>query len=229
MVAYYSQDYLRKMCLDLFSNKSFDEQYYYHSLCEIFKKEKEYLNANCNTTLLILIDLLENSNYNTPRLHWISNQIKNCITNIVFASIDDVKGSHEPLDEMMIAVKKDLAQKEKYCDKEESCKKKDHCDSNNKKLSPEDLKELFLSLYKRFTPGPDNNIVLPPKGEIGYISLRDNMTIPGKTYNMRFVIDDQGNVLRMDGFPLEKKSNADYESLYAGMIGQVMQYQQVED
>lgn len=95
-------------------------------------------------------------------------------------------------------------------------------------LGDEEVKKIFLNKYKQFVKTPQDTFKLPPIGEEGNILVKDNSTIPGKTYSLNFKVDHEGKVLSMITPPILKAEPESYDSIYEGLLGQIMEYQKVK-
>ena len=95
-------------------------------------------------------------------------------------------------------------------------------------VTDEEIAEFFRKKYTSFPPSAHPELQYPAEGSTIIMKLRDNLSFPGKTYFAQFEIDHNGKVLRMVGEPKTPNLNRDYSKIYQGLLGQVMEYQEVK-
>lgn len=87
---------------------------------------------------------------------------------------------------------------------------------------PEAVKKYFLMKHK-FLPNPEGAFKYPKEGETDIIRSGDNMTIPGIRYMINYVIDHEGNILDIKGYPEQILEKTTYEDIYKGLIGKLFE------
>lgn len=91
-----------------------------------------------------------------------------------------------------------------------------------------DIKAYFENKVTSFSA--DSGIDFPAKGETIIINYKDNMSFPGRTFLMDFLVDDEGKVIKMIGAPIETSpEKPDFKAIYAGLVGEILEYQQVNE
>lgn len=116
-----------------------------------------------------------------------------------------------------------------YVIKEENCNiineyKCDKCADENEN----DIKSYFENKITRFNP--EDKIDYPPEGQTQIIHYKDNISFPGKTYSMDFLIDHSGKVIKMIGMPIQiNTEKPNFNEIYAGLIGDILEHQKVDD
>ena len=61
----------------------------------------------------------------------------------------------------------------------------------------------------------------PPEGKTSVISSGDNMTIPGVMYFVDYVIDHDGNILDIRGYPRKQLEQENYEQVYSKLMDSI--------
>jgi hypothetical protein len=61
----------------------------------------------------------------------------------------------------------------------------------------------------------------PPKGETSVITTGDNITIPGIMYYIDYVIDHEGKILDIKGYPRKRLEQEGYEQVYAKLMDSI--------
>lgn len=80
----------------------------------------------------------------------------------------------------------------------------------------EALKAYFLQKQKHLDS--NGNFEYPCEGCTAIIASGDNMTIPGYFFTINYVIDHNGDVVDIKGYPEMKKTRAQYEEVYSDLI-----------
>lgn len=103
---------------------------------------------------------------------------------------------------------------------------KNNC-CKNINLKNEELNLLFWNYYKEnpFHPKANDQYKLPPKGETMILGTYNNTLIPGKNYFMKFKINHLGEILDWAQYPQDTVSKKDFDAIYQGLLGQIMEYQ----
>lgn len=92
-----------------------------------------------------------------------------------------------------------------------------------------DLREYYFKQDLKFAPCDNPNLHYPESG-FGEMFFDDEDRFPGHLIRVHCVIDKDGNVKDIIGIPREKNSGSyrtasDYDALYSGLMGQIMEYQ----
>lgn len=119
-----------------------------------------------------------------------------------------------------------------YVIKEDEYKTSDECECNECHKSTDedeiDIKSYFENKITHFNP--EDEIDYPPEGQTQIIHYRDNISFPGKTYSMDFLIDHSGRVLKMIGMPIQiNTEKPNFNEIYAGLVGDILEHQQIND
>ena len=93
----------------------------------------------------------------------------------------------------------------------------DTLDLNNNQA----VKEYFLQENKHLEN--NGNFPYPQKGSTAIITSGDNMTIPGIRYIINYIIDHDGNIVGIQGFPRQELGQADYEEIYSDLVNSIFQ------
>lgn len=115
-----------------------------------------------------------------------------------------------------------------------------NCDCNNnldfltnnenidKELNYQNIKDYYEKNIKSFKNNQD--VTIPKPGKTMVVHYRDNTTFPGKEYLIDFLIDHNGDVLKMMTNPVEVVNDIPtFEDTYAGLVGQILNYQKVNN
>ena len=94
-------------------------------------------------------------------------------------------------------------------------KEVDCLDVNDK----EKLRAYFLKENKHLKN--NGKFPYPPEGETSVISTGDNITIPGVMYFIDYVIDHNGNILDIKGYPRKQLDQESYEQVYAKLMDSI--------
>lgn len=94
-------------------------------------------------------------------------------------------------------------------------KEADCLDINDK----EKLRAYFLKENKHLKN--NGKFPYPPEGETSVISTGDNVTIPGVMYFIDYVIDHNGNILDIKGYPRKQLDQESYEQVYAKLMDSI--------
>ena len=91
---------------------------------------------------------------------------------------------------------------------------------------PEDLEDLeavkaYFLKKNKVLKNPNGNFVYPPVGSTAIITSGDNMTIPGVRFNLNYVIDHEGNILDIQGYPERVLERQSYEEIYQGLVNKL--------
>lgn len=98
----------------------------------------------------------------------------------------------------------------------------------DKELNYQNVKDYYKEKIKSFKDNPDVNI--PEVGKTMIVHYRDNTTFPGKEYLIDFLIDHNGDVVKMMTNPVEVINDIPtFEDTYAGLVGQILNYQKVNN
>lgn len=84
----------------------------------------------------------------------------------------------------------------------------------------EAVKAYFLK-KNTFLANPEGNFNYPSPGNTTVITSGDNMTIPGIRYMINYVIDHEGNIVDIKGYPERVLERTNYEDIYQGLIGKL--------
>lgn len=90
----------------------------------------------------------------------------------------------------------------------------------------EDLKQKLIKKWSPFRPENNPSIKYPSKGEITNLYFKDYDLIPGKTFQCEVFIDSEGNIIRFKGDPIEMLTADNYEEIYSGLVGKLLEYQE---
>lgn len=90
----------------------------------------------------------------------------------------------------------------------------------------EDLKQKLIKKWSPFRPEDNPTVKYPPKGEITNLYFKDYDLIPGKTFQCEVFIDSEGNIIRFKGDPIEMLTADNYEEIYSGLVGKLLEYQE---
>ena len=85
-----------------------------------------------------------------------------------------------------------------------------------------------LSQYYKnytFTPTKKNSFILPEKDEYVELSVINDFLIPNKVYKCYLLIDHNGTVVKQNKTPELIEQFDSYETVYQGLIGQIMEYE----
>lgn len=86
------------------------------------------------------------------------------------------------------------------------------------------LKQLIINKYSPFSR--DGRLIFPDEGDFGNVQfVATEIDSTGKEYKCDVQIDHNGNILKFLQGPIEMIVNQDYESIYAGLIGKLLEYQ----
>lgn len=179
--------------------------------------EDLYLN-----NLIFSIILLVEDHVNTPLLDLSLNMLKSKMILAAIASTDNLTSEEETV---QYEDKKEKAccennKPEGYCVDVDECLPDDITETDSEKI-----KAFFLKKYPRFLELEGKPLNLPKKGEYAFISLRDNITYPDRTFFVKFKIDHTGTTLGIEQF-IEKNNQKDLDLIYAGLAGQIQKYQE---
>ena len=164
----------------------------------------DYSNFEVNFLLLLLIDEIAKSSY-LPLLKILAEQLK---IKLIFAYQDNCKKVNQPT--------------------EIKAEEKNNCiECNKQEISQDELITMFWNFYteKPFCPTEKDEYKLPPEGKTLNLKVVNTSLIPDKVYEMRFSVDPKGNVLKWIEYPRERLQPADFEKIYQGLLGQIMEYQ----
>lgn len=171
--------------------------------------QKEYNNDECNYIIMVIISLLEKTK-KAPVIDLFINELK---LKLIFHCYDDIPT-------------------ENNCE----CP----CEDNKietKELSDEDYKNPevmaihFWNYYKDhpFKPTQYDSYKLPAEGEILDLGVRNNTLYPQKEYFMRFKINHKGEILDWVQKPQLRRSYDDFNAIYQGLLGEIMEYQKLKE
>lgn len=103
------------------------------------------------------------------------------------------------------------------------------CDCNKPKcdadIDDDELKLKIINVWSPFKKDADDGLKFPAPGETGNVFFTDEGTIPGKKYHCEVQIDSEGNILKFLSGPTEILSAENYEEIYAGLVGQLFDFQ----
>lgn len=216
MESYYSKDFILKINRSLL-NKDYDVNEINNFFVQIFDTP-HFNDSECNTLLLIACNLVD------------KDLSFNGLTKLVKTQVEI-----RMILETLFPPEKDKCDVEphKPCDNVKQKDKNENMDygapSDIELLnSDEEIAEFFRKKYTSFPPSAHPELQYPAEGSTIIMKLRDNLSFPGKTYFAQFEIDHNGKVLRMVGEPKTPNLNRDYSKIYQGLLGQVMEYQEVK-
>ena len=88
-----------------------------------------------------------------------------------------------------------------------------------------ELQQHIVDKYSPFTK--DGHLRFPGEGEFGNVQfVAIGVDGSGKEYSCDVQIDHEGNILRFLRGPIEMIADQNYESIYAGLVGKLLEYQQ---
>lgn len=95
-------------------------------------------------------------------------------------------------------------------------------EENKDCLNLDDKENIKLYFLKKNKVLQNNgNFPYPPKGETAVIHTGDNVTIPGIMYFIDYVIDHEGNILDIKGYPRKQLNQEDYEQVYSRLMDSI--------
>ena len=98
----------------------------------------------------------------------------------------------------------------------------------DKELNYQNIKDYYEKNIKSFKNNQD--VTIPAPGKTMVVHYRDNTTFPGKEYLIDFLIDHNGDVLKMMTNPVEVINDIPtFQDTYAGLVGQILNYQKVNN
>ena len=90
----------------------------------------------------------------------------------------------------------------------------------------ENLEKYFLEKFDKGFPRAENpGLVYPEPGATSNVIVPRALGPDGKTYNLNFLIDSEGKVLRHVDPPQPVRDAEDYEEIYASLVGTMLEYQ----
>lgn len=199
----------------------------------ILKYLQDFLNNNLTTKdfQIFLENLLDIENFNDNK--------NNLLLIILFNSFEDIKNNYSPWVILLVENLKNkiiLNSLKNIIDTDNSINTNNikDIDSNNfvfndvtAQINPnssdqDEMYEVFKERYKRILPSEFPNVKFPAPGTTDFLSLTDNMTIPGAIYSMDLELDSEGNVISLTN--LTKKVNAkDAQDIFQGLMGELME------
>lgn len=111
--------------------------------------------------------------------------------------------------------------KEDNCDIEKSCCAPIATEQNN--LSQ--LEKELIAKWSPFKKEENPDLKLPAKGELGNVQIEDREIREGKIYYADVMVDHEGNIVFFKSGPTEIMEAKDYETIYAGLVGQLFDFQ----
>lgn len=97
--------------------------------------------------------------------------------------------------------------------------------NSNKDIDMEELKKALIKKYSPFKKEDHPEIKYPKPGEQNNLYFYDSEIIPGKEFQCLVLIDSEGNIIRFVRDPLEMLTDADYDEIYGGLVGQLFDFQ----
>lgn len=166
---------------------------------------KEYNDGECNYIIMVIISLLEKTQ-NAPVVDLFVQELK---LKLVFHCYDDVPDEEE-------------------C--ECSCEKTVELSDEDYK-NPEVMAIHFWNHYKNnpFKPASYDSYKLPAEGEVLDLGVRNNTLYPQKEYFMRFKVNHKGEILDWVQKPQLRRSYDDFNAIYQGLLGEIMEYQKLKN
>ena len=179
------------------------------TLLKYLEDKETYDNYECNSLILIILSLLEEQDH-LPVIDLFMKQLK---LKLIFNCYSQTS-----------------------CSCNTPAEKTDCCTPTNKTefseedyANPEVMAKFFWDFYKTrpFCPKPNDEYRLPAEGDVMDLGVRNTETFPGKEYFMRFQVNHKGEILKWLQKPQLKKSYGDFNAIYQGLLGEIMEYQKV--
>lgn len=89
-----------------------------------------------------------------------------------------------------------------------------------------DLEKELIAKWSPFKREDYPGLLFPEEGQIGNIQFDDHEIREGKVYHADVAVDHEGNILYFKSGPTEMMEAKDYEEIYAGLVGQLFDFQQ---
>lgn len=186
----YTNSYLRNFLNKVYS-KNLNNEEIFEFLSQLVTLTNNCFNNNENNYLIILIITCINKNNLTYQNQMLINEIINTFL----------------LDQLEISLN----------NKENIKNSNTFIDYNTLDLSDKEaVKAYFLQENKHLDA--NNNFSYPPKGKTSIITMGDNITIPGIKYIINYVIDHNGDVIDIQGYPKQELDQNGYEEIYSDLI-----------
>lgn len=96
---------------------------------------------------------------------------------------------------------------------------------DNMEIDDDELKLKIINIWSPFKKHADDGLKFPNPGETGNVFFTDENAVPGKKYHCEVQIDSEGNILKFLSGPTEILSAENYEEIYAGLVGQLFDFQ----
>lgn len=144
--------------------------------------------------------LLKQTYQSTP---FVALSLDTIPTKIIFADHDF------PSDEVAIAPQ--------ACD---ASKEEESCDNNPT------IEQLIIAKWSPFRKENNPNLRYPAPGQLGDVQFTADNIMPDKQYHCEVIIDSEGNIINFSRPPFELITCENYEQIYAGLVGQLLEYQQ---
>lgn len=189
----YSKPNLKKFLNQIYSN-NVDNQIITNFFSTLLNETKSFSNIENNNYILFIIKCINRTNLTYQNI-MLMDELFNTLLMDALEIKDDDKDNNK-LTNMDI----------------EDC---DCLDLDNK----DSVKAYFLKNNKHLKN--NGKFPYPPKGETSVISTGDNITIPGTMYFIDYVIDHEGNVLDIKGYPRKQLEQEGYEQIYAKLMDSI--------
>ena len=192
----YSKLNLKKFLNQVYAN-DVDNQTITNFFSELLNNTKTFSNIENNNYILFIIKCINRNNLTYKNIMLIDELFNTLLMDALEIKDDEINNKNtNTLADM------DLTNN-------------DCLDLDNK----ESIKAYFLKKNKHLKT--NGNFPYPPEGETSIISTGDNMTIPGIMYFIDYVIDHNGNILDIQGYPRKQLDQEGYEQVYAKLMDSI--------
>ena len=174
-------------------------------------ERNEFDNARANQYCLILCFSISDTFSHIPFMKMLADEL---ITKIIIYTLGDIEiFAEEPDKAVPPESKTEEKKEEEKCEPEES--------------DMEQLKKYFRRKYPRFPRAENPSLKYPDSpGKTIDMYVQNAKDEQGNSYRVGFLIDYDGNVVDFYGDPILIKSKVeDYSSIYASLVGQMLDYQ----
>ena len=194
----YTKSYLKNFLNTVYIS-NLDNKQISNFLSELITTKKNQFDDDYNNYLILLILTCINKNNLTYQNQVLINEI---ISSLLLDQIANENTSKETI------ISHEA--KEECCAETEI--RFEDLDLNDKRM----VKKYFLQQNKHLEAS--GNFNYPCKGKTAIINCGDNMTIPGVHYSINYVIDSEGNILDIKGYPKAELAQEEYETIYSDLI-----------
>lgn len=196
-----------KIILNQILSNSYDEMELIKTFKEIIDNDS-VMDMECNFILMVILAILKEITIQSPVLLMFCKQLE---LELIFSCYKNEGDCCKP------------ASASQTCTTPQTTTR-----MSDNGFSKEEIEKIFWEKYTKnpFNPGPNGRYQLPKEGETIDLGVKDNEVFTD-LYMMRFRVDSKGNNLGWVEKPYKIIKPANFEEIYSGLVGQIMEYQKM--